>query len=167
MPVLEEHGFDTSKMSLKNIRLVVAGDIYKWMLKVKNLISEGADVSVLDNYNGEGSIVKTYILSGIDTDKLHEVSCFLFEQGVKPTPELFVDAVMKDTGLAEIVMKAANGAIDVNTLDFYGESSHDWVLCNTILGRYPETIKYLISKGLHTSTKNISIDDITRMKQRR
>jgi hypothetical protein len=156
----------TPTQNLKNIRLVITGDIREWMTKVKTLVSEGADIRVLDNYKGEGSIVKAYILSGVGTDRICEVSRFLFEQGVSPTPELFVDAVMQDASIANIVMKAANGSINVNTLDIYGESVHDWVLRNTIIGKYPVSIKYLISKGLRTSTNNISLDDIIRIKQR-
>jgi len=152
---------------LKNIRLVIAGDVREWMTRVRTLVSEGADIRVLDNYKGEGSIVKAYILSGIDTDRLREVVRFLFEQGVSPTPDLFVDAFMKDTSIADLVMKAANNAINVNTLNIYGESSHDWVLRNTITGKYPEAIKYLISKGLRTSTKNISLDDVMKIMGRR
>lgn len=152
---------------LKNIRLVIAGDVREWMTRVRTLVSEGADIHVLDNYKGEGSIVKAYILSGIDTDRLREVVRFLFEQGVSPTPDLFVDALMKDTSIADLVMKAANNAINVNTLNIYGESSHDWVLRNTITGKYPAAIKYLISKGLRTSTKNISLDDVMKIMGRR
>lgn len=152
---------------LRNIRLVIAGDVREWMTKVRTLVSEGADIRVLDNYKGEGSIVKAYILSGIDTDRLRDVVRFLFEQGVSPTPDLFVDALMKDTSIADLVMKAANNAINVNTLDIYGESSHDWVLRNVITGKYPVAIKYLISKGLRTSTKSISLDDVMKVMGRR
>ena len=153
----------TPTQKLKNIRLVIAGDIRAWMTKVTTLVSEGADIRVLDDYKGEGSIVKAYILSGIGLDALIGVTRFLFEQGVTPTPEVFVDALLNDTRVADVVMKAANGAINVNNINIYGESSHDWVLCNKLFNKNPEAIKYLISKGLHTSTKNISIDDIIRI----
>ena len=158
----------TPTQTLKNIRLVIAGDIRAWMTKVRTLVDEGADIHVLDNYKGDGSIVKAYMvkaymISGADVDNVLDVSRFLFGMGVRATPELFVDALLTNVRFADVVMKASNNSINVNTLAIYGESSDDWVLRNTILKKHSDAIKYLISSGLRTSTKNISLDDIIRI----
>ena len=153
----------TPTQTLKNIRLVISGDVRAWMTKVRTLVGEGADIHVLDNYKGEGSIVKAYMLSGADVDTVLDVSRFLFGMGVRATPELFVDALLTNVRFADAVMKASNNSINVNTLDIYGESSNDWALRNTLFKKHPEAIKYLISAGLRTSTKNISLDDIIRI----
>ena len=153
----------TPTQTLKNIRLVIAGDIRAWMTKVRTLVDEGADIHVLDNYKGDGSIVKAYMISGADVDTVLDVSRFLFGMGVRVTPELFVDALLTNVRFADVVMKASNNSINVNTLAIYGESSDDWVLRNTILKKHSDAIKYLISSGLRTSTKNISLDDIIRI----
>ena len=153
----------TPTQTLKNIRLVIAGDIRAWMTKVRTLVDEGADIHVLDNYKGDGSIVKAYMLSGADVDTVLDVSRFLFGMGVRATPELFVDALLTNVRFADVVMKASNNSINVNTLAIYGESSDDWVLRNTILKKHSDAIKYLISSRLRTSTKNISLDDIIRI----
>jgi len=153
----------TPTQTLKNIRLVIAGDIRAWMTKVRTLVDEGADIHVLDNYKGDGSIVKAYMLSSADENTIIDVSRFLFGMGVRVTPELFVDALLTNVRFADVVMKASNNSINVNTLAIYGESSDDWVLRNTILKKHSDAIKYLISSGLRTSTKNISLDDIIRI----
>ena len=153
----------TPTQTLKNIRLVIAGDIRAWMTKVRTLVDEGADIHVLDNYKGDGSIVKAYMLSSADENTIIDVSRFLFGMGVRVTPELFVDALLTNVRFADAVMKASNNSINVNTLAIYGESSDDWVLRNTILKKHSDAIKYLISSGLRTSTKNISLDDIIRI----
>ena len=153
----------TPTQTLKNIRLVIAGDIRAWMTKVRTLVDEGADIHVLDNYKGDGSIVKAYMLSSADENTIIDVSRFLFGMGVRVTPELFVDALLTNVRFADVVMKASNNSINVNTLAIYGESSDDWVLRNTILKKHSDAIKYLISAGLRTSTKNISLDDIIRI----
>ena len=153
----------TPTQTLKNIRLVIAGDIRAWMTKVRTLVDEGADIHVLDNYKGDGSIVKAYMLSSADENTIIDVSRFLFGMGVRATPELFVDALLTNVRFADVVMKASNNSINVNTLAIYGESSDDWVLRNTILKKHSDAIKYLISSGLRTSTKNISLDDIIRI----
>ena len=156
----------TPTQTLKNIRLVIAGDIRAWMTKVRTLVDEGADIHVLDNYKGDGSIVKAYMLSSADENTIIDVSRFLFGMGVRATPELFVDALLTNVRFADVVMKASNNSINVNTLAIYGESSDDWVLRNTILKKHSDAIKYLISSGLRTSTKNISLDDIIRITTR-
>ena len=156
----------TPTQTLKNIRLVIAGDIRAWMTKVRTLVDEGADIHVLDNYKGDGSIVKAYMLSSADENTIIDVSRFLFGMGVRVTPELFVDALLTNVRFADVVMKASNNSINVNTLAIYGESSDDWVLRNTILKKHSDAIKYLISSGLRTSTKNISLDDIIRITTR-
>ena len=153
----------TPTQTLKNIRLVIAGDIRAWMTKVRTLVDEGADIHVLDNYKGDGSIVKAYMLSSADENTIIDVSRFLFGMGVRATPELFVDALLTNVRFADVVMKASNNSINVNTLAIYGESSDDWVLRNSILKKHSDAIKYLISSGLRTSTKNISLDDIIRI----
>ena len=153
----------TPTQTLKNIRLVIAGDIRAWMTKVRTLVDEGADIHVLDNYKGDGSIVKAYMLSSADENTIIDVSRFLFGMGVRATPELFVDALLTNVRFADVVMKASNNSINVNTLAIYGESSDDWVLRNTILKKHSDAIKYLISSRLRTSTKNISLDDIIRI----
>ena len=153
----------TPTQTLKNIRLVISGDIRAWMTKVRTLVDEGADIHVLDNYKGDGSIVNAYMLSSADENTIIDVSRFLFGMGVRATPELFVDALLKNVRFADVVMKASNNSINVNTLAIYGESSDDWVLRNTILKKHSDAIKYLISAGLRTSTKNISLDDIIRI----
>ena len=153
----------TPTQTLKNIRLVIAGDIRAWMTKVRTLVDEGADIHVLDNYKGDGSIVKAYMLSSADENTIIDVSRFLFGMGVRVTPELFVDALLTNVRFADVVMKASNNSINVNTLAIYGESSDDWVLRNTILKKHSDAIKYLISSRLRTSTKNISLDDIIRI----
>ena len=153
----------TPTQTLKNIRLVISGDIRAWMTKVRTLVDEGADIHVLDNYKGDGSIVNAYMLSSADENTIIDVSRFLFGMGVRATPELFVDALLKNVRFADVVMKASNNSINVNTLAIYGESSDDWVLRNTILKKHSDAIKYLISSGLRTSTKNISLDDIIRI----
>ena len=156
----------TPTQTLKNIRLVIAGDIRAWMTKVRTLVDEGADIHVLDNYKGDGSIVNAYMLSSADENTIIDVSRFLFGMGVRATPELFVDALLTNVRFADVVMKASNNSINVNTLAIYGESSVDWVLRNTILKKHSDAIKYLISSGLRTSTKNISLDDIIRITTR-
>ena len=153
----------TPTQTLKNIRLVISGDVRAWMTKVRTLVDEGADIHVLDNYKGDGSIVKAYMLSSADENTIIDVSRFLFGMGVRVTPELFVDALLTNVRFADVVMKASNNSINVNTLAIYGESSDDWVLRNTILKKHSDAIKYLISSGLRTSTKNISLDDIIRI----
>ena len=76
----------TPTQTLKNIRLVISGDVRAWMTKVRTLVGEGADIHVLDNYKGDGSIVKAYMISGADVDTVLDVSRFLFGMGVRATP---------------------------------------------------------------------------------
>ena len=155
---------------LKSIRLVISGDITPWMNKVRDMIANGADVRVLDNYKGNGSIINAFLSSemgtGDDTARLKIIIKFLFEQGVAPTPEVFANCLWHSTDVAEVVMRASGNTINVNTLTIYDVPIHTWVVRRlfskeiTTAYNMKETLKYLKTKGFNTSQKTMSIDDI-------
>lgn len=161
----------TPTQQLQNIRLVMKGDIDKWLEKVKRLVDAGADVRVLDNYKGEGSIISKYIAYGdIQSYVKRKIASELFAIGVAPTPRIFVDCLMIHDGfsVADVVLDAAarlNRPINMNDLDFYGIPVHEWVARSVIKKRLlrKTTVDYLISKGLRTNAKIFSIDDIISM----
>lgn len=163
MPQTPTQQLQKIRMSLKDTR--------KWMKKVTDLIALGADPLVLDNYTGwmsgmpAMSIIKCYILAGIGAGELMALVKFLLDIGVTPTNEVFVSCFNLDSyygpQVAELVMVASGNTIDVNELDFYGVPASTWAMRVLIKrGRYDDSVKYLMSKGLRTDTKNISIDDI-------
>lgn len=153
---------------LKNIRMVIKGDTTKWLKKVKTLVDNGADPHVLDDYKGNGSIICEYLKSDIDEESLCKICKFLFDQGLTPTSQIFVDCLYSNhLNVADIVLLAARNAnitIDVNKLDMYGIAVHEWTALALIKKKAGslqyDIVKYLKSKGLNTSTKNFSIDDI-------
>lgn len=151
---------------LKNVGICHRGDIRAWINSVQTLLDEGADIHVLDTYDRggyEGSIASAYIMSGISPYSLRIVLEFLFEHGLTPTPQVFADALFYDAKSADIIMKASNNTIDVNTLDIYGQTAHEFFLQNTLHKKYTDATKCLISHGLRTDAKIISLDDIIRI----
>jgi len=151
----------TPTQQLKNIRLVISGDIYAWMKKVDNLIEQGADPKVLDITRDGYSIITSYVISGMQDSALFKVVKFLLEKGVSPTNEVFVSCLMHSPDLAELVMVASGNSIAVNTLDIYGTPVHTWVMQDIFKNKRRTTqVKYLISKGLQTNAKAISIEDL-------
>lgn len=154
---------------LKNIRLVIKGDINKWLTKVSDLVEAGADIRVLDDYKGRGSIVTAYALSGIDSHNLCNIARTMFTLGVLPTVQVFVDCLIaaQSNDAAEVVFEAAqrmNMPVDVNKLIIYNLPVQEWVATDLIRNKYTSHIvTYLMNKGLTTSTKTFSIDDIAKI----
>lgn len=148
----------TPTQQLQKIRIDL-NNVDRWMSKVTGLIALGADVGVLDTYNGE-SIISCYVATGIDQNQLMRVVMFLLDIGVMPSAAVFVSCLNTSIALAELVMIASGNTIDVNELDFYGVPASRWAMHVIIKRRHDPSVKYLISKGLRTDTKYISIDDI-------
>jgi len=144
---------------LRNIRLVISGDIRPWMTKVADLITRGADPKVLDDLRGEGSIISFLLYSGMSTTKLDVVVPFLLAQGVTASPSLFINCLYRYEHFvyAEMVL-AAIPMFDVNELVIDDLPIHIWVLKH--FARFPATVKFLKSKGLRVDQPMFSIDDI-------
>ena len=149
----------TPSQKLKNKRICYSGNIHEWINKVAELINEGADPHVFDDYYGN-SIIIEYVISGIDRGSLYIVVKYLLEIGVLPTNKVFVNCLMYGTDLAELVMVASNNTIDVNMLDIWDMPVHSWVVKELMNKRNENQIKYLISKGLRTDAISFSIDNI-------
>lgn len=161
----------TPSAKLKSIRMVVKGDVKAWTQKVADLISQGANPRVLDTYRNDQSIIEHYLMSAIDENSLHFVVKFLLDVGVTPSHKIFLDCAMKSSELADLVIDAYSRAMgdpphlyNVNDLDYYGEPIKTWVIKDILKNRsHTRVVKYLISKGLVTTTKDFSISDIESM----
>jgi len=151
----------TASEKLRKINVCHSGNIYTWIEKVTALINEGADPRVLDSYFEGNSIITEYLLAGRDKDSLYTVVKYLLAIGVTPTNEVFINCMMNNIELAELVMVASNNTIDVNILDIYGMHVHTWVVKELVSNRRKTSlITYLISKGLRTDAISFSIDNI-------
>lgn len=150
---------------LKNVRMVVKGDTKAWTQKVAALIAQGANPRVLDTYKTEQSIITHFIMSDLDAMSLPFVVKFLLDQGVTPSEQVFVDCLFKSTELADLVMDAYTHAtgnpINVNNLNIYGTPIQDWAAKEILKNKgMTHTVKYLVSKGLNTTAKTFSINDL-------
>jgi hypothetical protein len=151
----------TPSTKLKKIKMVIRGNINRWIKKVGNLIEQGADPKVLDNYRDNNSIITEYVLSDIDTDSLYTVIEYLLKVGVTPTNEVFVACLIHHPRHAALVMKASGNNINVNNLEIYDTPVHIWVAKEIIKNKKPTTqVQYLMLNGLKTTVNKLSINDL-------